>query len=85
MNIMPITELRDTNKISKICKETREPVYLTKNGYDELVVMDSKTFNDFEYRMYMHDEIIKGIHDIKSGNVMDFDKAMKEVSDKYGL
>lgn len=52
---------------------------------NKLIIVDSKTFNDFEYRMYMHDEIMKGIHDIKSGNVMDFDKVMNEISNKYGL
>ena len=32
------------NDISKICKESGEPVYLTKNGEGDLVVMDIAAF-----------------------------------------
>ena len=32
------------NEISKLCKQSGEPVYLTKNGEGDLVVMDIKAF-----------------------------------------
>ena len=32
------------NEISKLCKESGEPVYLTKNGEGDLVVMDIVSF-----------------------------------------
>ncbi len=32
------------NEISKLCKESGEPVYLTKNGEGDLVVMDITAF-----------------------------------------
>lgn len=32
------------NEIAKLCKETGEPVYLTKNGEGDLVVMDISAF-----------------------------------------
>ena len=37
--IKPITELRDTNAISEICHKQQQPVFITKNGYGDLVVM----------------------------------------------
>lgn len=43
--IMPIKELRDTTKISKACHSTREPIYITKNGYGDMVIMSMDTFN----------------------------------------
>lgn len=42
--IIPISDLRDTNRISEICHEKGEPVYITKNGYGDLVVMSMETF-----------------------------------------
>ena len=37
--IRPITDLRNTTEISEICHARREPVFITKNGYGDLVVM----------------------------------------------
>jgi hypothetical protein len=34
--IRPITDLRNTNEISEICHESKEPVFITKNGYGHL-------------------------------------------------
>lgn len=37
--IRPITDLRNTNEISEICHQSQEPIFITKNGYRDLVVM----------------------------------------------
>lgn len=42
--ILPIKELRDTNEISKLCHAKDEPIFVTKNGYGDLVVMSIKTY-----------------------------------------
>ena len=44
--IIPMKELRDTNKISDLCHEKREPVFITKNGYGDLVIMSMETYGD---------------------------------------
>ena len=42
--IRPITDLRNTNEISDLCHATKEPIFITKNGYGDLVVMSIETF-----------------------------------------
>ena len=42
--IRPITDLRNTNEISEICHAKKEPVFITKNGYGDLVVMSIETY-----------------------------------------
>lgn len=42
--IRPITDLRNTNEISDICHARREPVFITKNDYGDLVVMSIETY-----------------------------------------
>ena len=44
--IMPIKELRNTNDISDRCHAKREPIFITKNGYGDLVVMSMETYED---------------------------------------
>jgi len=42
--IIPIRELRDTNAISEMCHSSGEPVFITKNGYGDMVIMSLETF-----------------------------------------
>ncbi|MBE5813527.1 MAG: type II toxin-antitoxin system Phd/YefM family antitoxin [Clostridiales bacterium] len=42
--IRPITDLRNTNEISDICHTKNEPIFITKNGYGDLVIMSIETY-----------------------------------------
>jgi prevent-host-death family protein len=42
--IRPISALRNTNELSDFCHASDEPVYITKNGYDDLVIMSIESF-----------------------------------------
>ena len=42
--IIPIRDLKDTAKISELCHSSDEPVFITKNGYDDMVIMSSKVY-----------------------------------------
>ena len=42
--IRPITDLRNTNEISETCHKLQEPIFITKNGYGDLVVMSIDTY-----------------------------------------
>lgn len=44
--IMPIKELRNTNEISDRCHAKREPIFITKNGYGDLVLMSMETYEE---------------------------------------
>ena len=44
--IRPITDLRNTKDISELCHSNREPVFITKNGYSDLVIMSIETYDD---------------------------------------
>ena len=45
--IRPCADLRNNyNEISKICHETKEPIYITKNGTNDLVVLSDETYEN---------------------------------------
>lgn len=49
-HIRPISDLRNNfTEISKIVHETSEPVFLTKNGYGEMVVMSYEAYERFQF------------------------------------
>ena len=44
--IRPITDLRNTTEISEMCHENHEPIFITKNGYGDLVVMSIEAYEE---------------------------------------
>ena len=45
--ILPIRDLRNTSKISEIAHKMQEPIFITKNGYSDLVVMSAELYERF--------------------------------------
>ena len=37
--IVPISHLKNTSEISEMCHSTKEPIFITKNGYGDMVLM----------------------------------------------
>ncbi|MCL0081573.1 type II toxin-antitoxin system Phd/YefM family antitoxin [Peptococcaceae bacterium] len=44
--IRPITDLRNTNVISDLCHAKNEPIFITKNGYGDLVIMSVEAYEE---------------------------------------
>jgi prevent-host-death family protein len=45
--IMPIRDLRNTSAISELAHKNQEPIFITKNGYSDLVVMSAELYEKF--------------------------------------
>lgn len=59
MKIKPSASIRNNyNEISLLCKETGEPVYLTKNGEGDLVVMDIEAFTRRERMLKLREYLV---------------------------
>jgi PHD/YefM family antitoxin component YafN of YafNO toxin-antitoxin module len=59
MQIKPSASIRQNyNGIADLCRSTGEPVYLTKNGEGDLVVMDIGTFARREKMLKLREELL---------------------------
>ena len=59
MQIKPSASIRQNyNEIAALCKTSGEPVFLTKNGEGDLVVMDIDTFTRREKMLKLHEELL---------------------------
>ena len=85
MKILPIKDLRDTNKISDLCNETNEPIFITKNGYGDMVVMSIKTYEEKLERIEMYEAIIEGLQNVNDGKIKNGPSATSELKKKYDL
>ena len=58
--IKPSAAIRQNyNEIANLCKETGEPVYLTKNGEGDLVVMDIDSFDQRTKRLELREKLLE--------------------------
>ena len=85
MQIIPMRDLKNTVEVERRCAEENGPVYVTKNGYGRLVVMDIEYFERTMRKMYEAQALIAGMDDVKAGRVLDGDSAIKELRHKYGV
>ena len=44
--IIPIRDLKDTSAISQMCSESSDPIYITKKGYGDMVIMSMKAYEE---------------------------------------
>lgn len=47
MKIIPIKDLRNTSNISKLCKDYNEPIFVSKNGFEDLVIMSCEYYEKY--------------------------------------
>ncbi len=59
MNIRPSAAIRQNyNEIAELCRKTEEPIFLTKNGEGDLVVMDIETYEKREKMLQLREELL---------------------------
>ena len=70
MNIRPSAAIRQNyNEIAELCRKTSEPVFLTKNGEGDLVVMDIETYNRREKMLKLREELLAVEEDRIEGRI----------------
>ncbi len=69
MNIRPSAAIRQNyNEIAELCRKTSEPVFLTKNGEGDLVVMDIESFERREKMLKLREELLSVEEDRAAGS-----------------
>lgn len=70
MHIKPSASIRQNyNEIAALCKSSGEPVYLTKNGEGDLVVMDIEAFNRREKMLKLREDLLAVEEDRVAGRM----------------
>lgn len=79
---------KNYNEISDLCKKTQEPVYLTKNGEGDLVVMDIQSFARQEKMLRLREELLAAEEDRVNGkagySIDELDKYLVSVIEDVG-
>lgn len=83
MQIVPIRDLRNTNEISERCKNSREPIFITKNGYGEMVLMSIETYERTLATADVYRKLMEAEHELSQGKGVDGKSAFSSLRAKY--
>ena len=81
--IIPIRDLRDTIKVSEMCNSSKEPVFITKNGYGDMVIMSMATYEEMLARVDIYNKVMESKGEIESGEYSDGGEVMARLKAKY--
>lgn len=81
---MPIKDLRNTSEISDMAHRIQEPIFITKNGYSDLVVMSSELYDKFARTNRIDQAIYESEKELEEGGIsIDLDEAFATLDRKY--
>lgn len=84
-HIIPIKDLKNTSEISDLCHKTDEPIYITKNGYGDMVIMSMEIFERTMRQFSMYRDIEISEKQIENGQIEEARTSLSGMRNKYGL
>ena len=83
--IRPMRDLKNTAASSTLCHETEEPIFITKNGYGDMVVMSIETYEKTMFINNVYNKLEEAKQDIKNKELSSVENAVDRIKLKYGL
>lgn len=82
--IIPIRDLRNTSEISELAHKKQEPIFITKNGYSDLVVMSAELYEKFAQINRIDQAIYEAEKEVENGaELISVDSAIERLNKKY--
>lgn len=83
--IIPIKDLKNTSEISDLCHKSEEPIFITKNGYGDMVIMSMDIYESTMRQLNIYKELEISENQIKEGRTRDARESLASIREKYGL
>ena len=83
--IIPIKDLKNTAKMSELCHGSDEPIFITKNGYGDMVIMSMETYEKALYLQNISEKLALAEKQIEERKAIDATASLKELRGKYGV
>ena len=82
---MPIKDLKNTSAISEMCHSINEPLFVTKNGYGDMVIMNMELYEKMAYMNDIYEKIKQGEKAIDTNRVMSAENSLDTLRRKYEI
>lgn len=83
--IIPIKDLKNTSVLSKMCHDANEPIFVTKNGYGDMVIMSMKMYEEKMFMLDVYDKLKAAEQQISEGKVLDAEASLKSIRERYNV
>jgi PHD/YefM family antitoxin component YafN of YafNO toxin-antitoxin module len=68
-----------------MCNSSSEPIFITKNGYGDMVIMSMKTYEEKMFMLDIYDKLLAAEKQISEGKVLDGDVSLQNIRSKYNV
>jgi len=82
--IRPITDLRNTTEMSELCHSKPEPIFITKNGYGDMVIMSMETYERNMALVDIYEKLAVAEKQIQKGELLDGEAVFAKLRAKHG-
>ena len=83
--IVPVRDLKDTNKISELCNREKRPVFVTKNGYGDMVIMSMAYYEEVLGRNAVYAKLEEARADVAAGRVKPLRRTIARQRAKFNV
>ena len=83
--IVPIRDLKNTTAISTLCHEDEEPIFVTKNGYGDMVLMSMETYEKNLFLTNVYGKLEEAKEDMRKGRYSSVEDAISRIRKTHGL
>ena len=84
MQCIPIRDLKNTAAISEMCKKSADPIFVTKNGYNDMVIMSAEVYDRIRL-VSVYEKLMEAETDIEEGRVLQASASLRQLRERYGL
>ncbi len=81
--IIPIRDLKNTSEISQMCQASDEPIFVTKNGYGDMVIMSIKLYEEKMFMLDVYQKLRDAEQQLTEGKILEGDTSLKSIREKY--
>jgi PHD/YefM family antitoxin component YafN of YafNO toxin-antitoxin module len=83
--IIPIKDLKNTSEVSRLAHEATGPIFITKNGYGDMVLMSMEAYERSHYLHDIFEKLDEAEADIAAGRVSDARDSLRALRQKHGI
>jgi len=80
--IIPIRDLKNTSEISQMCQASDEPIFVTKNGYGDMVIMSIKLYEEKMFMLDVYQKLRDAEQQLTEGKILEGDTSLKSIRER---
>jgi len=83
--IIPIRDLKNTTAISQMCHEADEPIFVTKNGYGDMVIMSIEKYKKSMLLSDVYARLAAAEAQVSEGRTLDARESLRAIRVKHNV